>query len=116
MWWFDKGKQREIWDDEVQWPIGDIEAAHKIRNICRSALDSAEQAGRVAEDDKNDNNNSGGITLGENSTLETSGWNGQPVDISNNRGPGVYVSFGSLNTYGRTTIMNNVAGQGSLSG
>ena len=57
MWWFDKGKQREIWDDEVQWPIGDIEAAHKIRNICRSALDSAEQAGRVAEDDKNDNNN-----------------------------------------------------------
>ena len=57
MWWFDKGKQREIWDDEVQWPIGDIEAAPKIRNICRSALDSAEQAGRVAEDDKNDNNN-----------------------------------------------------------
>ena len=57
MWWFDKGKQREIWDDEVQWPVGDIEAAHKIRNICRSALDSAEQAGRVAEDDKNDNNN-----------------------------------------------------------
>jgi hypothetical protein len=57
MWWFDKGKQREIWDDKVQWPIGDIEAAHKIRNICRSALDSAEQAGRVAEDDKNDNNN-----------------------------------------------------------
>jgi hypothetical protein len=57
MWSFDKGKQREIWDDEVQWPIGDIEAAHKIRNICRSALDSAEQAGRVAEDDKNDNNN-----------------------------------------------------------
>jgi hypothetical protein len=57
MWWFDKGKQREIWDDEVQWPIGDIEAAHKIRNICRSALDSAEQAGRIAEDDKNDKNN-----------------------------------------------------------
>jgi hypothetical protein len=57
MWWFDKGKQREIWDDEVQWPVGDIEAAHKIRDICRSALDSAEQAGRVAEDDRNDNNN-----------------------------------------------------------
>jgi hypothetical protein len=57
MWWFDKGKQREIWDDEVQWQVGDIEAAHKIRNICRSALDSAEQAGRIAEDDKNDKNN-----------------------------------------------------------
>jgi hypothetical protein len=48
--------------------------------------------------------------------VETSGWNGQTVDISNNRGPGVYVSFGSFNTYGRTTIMNNVAGLGSLSG
>jgi hypothetical protein len=63
-----------------------------------------------------DNNNSGGITLGENSTLETSGWNGQPVDISNNRGPGVFVSFGSFNTYGHLTIINNVAGIGSLSG
>ena len=48
MWWFDKGKQREIWDDEVQWPIGDIEAAHKIRDICRSATDSAEKAGGLA--------------------------------------------------------------------
>jgi hypothetical protein len=56
MGWFDKGKQKEIWDDEVRWPIGDIEAAHRIRNICRSAVDSAEQAGRVAEDDKNDKN------------------------------------------------------------
>ena len=62
------------------------------------------------------NNNAGGILLSENSTVETSGWNGQPVDISNNRGPGVFVSFGSFNTYGRTTIMNNVAGLGSLSG
>jgi hypothetical protein len=56
MWWFDKGKRKEIWDDEVQGAIGDIEAAHRIRNICRSALDSAEQAGRAAEDDKNDKN------------------------------------------------------------
>jgi hypothetical protein len=56
MWWFDKGKREEIRDDEVQWPIGDIEAAHRIRDICRSAADRAEQAGRVAEDDKNDKN------------------------------------------------------------
>ena len=63
-----------------------------------------------------DNNNAGGININENSTVETSGWNGQPVDISNNRGPGVYVSFGSFNTYGRTTILNNIAGIGSLSG
>ena len=43
MWWFDKGKRKEIWDEDVQWPIGDIEAAHKIRDICRSAVDSAEK-------------------------------------------------------------------------
>jgi hypothetical protein len=57
MWWFDKGRQKEIWDDEVPGPIGDIEAAHRIRDICRSAADSAEKAGRFVEwqYDKNDN-------------------------------------------------------------
>jgi hypothetical protein len=48
MWWFNKGKREEIWDEEVQWPIGDIEAAHKIRDICRSADDSAEKVGGFA--------------------------------------------------------------------
>src|SRR5258705_9917461 len=43
MWWFSKGKRKEIWDEDIQWPIGDIEAAHKIRDICRSAADSAEK-------------------------------------------------------------------------
>jgi len=43
MWWFSKSKREEIWDEEIQWPIGDIEAAHKIRVICRSAADSAEK-------------------------------------------------------------------------
>jgi hypothetical protein len=42
MWWFKKDKRKEIWEEEIQWPIGDIEAAHKIRDICRSAADSAE--------------------------------------------------------------------------
>jgi hypothetical protein len=58
MGWFDKGKQKEVWDEEIEWPIGDIEAAHKIRDICRSAAGSAEKTGRVAEraDDKKDNN------------------------------------------------------------
>lgn len=63
-----------------------------------------------------DNNNQGGITVGENSTAETSGWNGLALDVSNNRGPGLFISFGSFNAYGRTTIMNNLAGQNSLSG
>src|ERR1700682_2152204 len=47
--WFNKSKPREIWDEEIQWPIGDIEAAHRIRDICRSAADSAETVGRLAD-------------------------------------------------------------------
>jgi len=46
--WFDKGRRKEIWDEEIQWPLGDIEAAHRIRDICRSALDSAEKTGGLA--------------------------------------------------------------------
>ena len=49
MWWFDKGKPKEIWDEDIQWPIGDIEAAHKIRDICRSANDSAEKIGGLTD-------------------------------------------------------------------
>src|ERR1700737_4403038 len=48
MWWFKKAKRKEIWEEEIQWPIGDIEAAHKIRDICRSAADSAEKTGGFA--------------------------------------------------------------------
>src|SRR5258707_6910426 len=46
--WFNQGKRTEIWDEATQWPIGDIEAAHKIRDICRSAADSAEKVGSFA--------------------------------------------------------------------
>jgi len=41
--WFSKVKPTEVWDEVIEWPIGDIEAAHKIREICRSAVDSAEK-------------------------------------------------------------------------
>lgn len=51
MWWFNKGTRKEIWEEDIQWPIGDIEAAHKIREICRSAAGSAETAG-VGRPDK----------------------------------------------------------------
>jgi hypothetical protein len=59
MWWLNRGKRQEIWDEVIQWPIGDIEAAHKIRDICRSAADSAEKVGGFAgrpdnEKDKNE--------------------------------------------------------------
>jgi hypothetical protein len=49
MWWFSKDKPKEIWDEEIQWPIGDIEAAHRIREICRSAADSAAKVAGAAE-------------------------------------------------------------------
>lgn len=49
MWWFGKGGRREIWDEEIQWPIGDIEAAQRIREICRSAADSAGKLAGAAD-------------------------------------------------------------------
>lgn len=48
MWWFNKSKRSEIWDQAIQWPIGDIEAVHRIRDICHSAVDSAEKVGGSA--------------------------------------------------------------------
>ena len=48
MWWFDKSARKEIWEEDIQWPIGDIEAAHKIRSICGSATESAEKVGGLA--------------------------------------------------------------------
>jgi hypothetical protein len=48
MWRFTKSTRKEVWDEDIQWPIGDIEAAHKIRDICRSAVDSAEKVSGFA--------------------------------------------------------------------
>ena len=47
--WFNKSSRKEVWDENIQWPIGDIQAAHKIREICRSAGDSAEKIGSSAD-------------------------------------------------------------------
>jgi hypothetical protein len=49
MWWFRKAKRQEVWDEEIQWPIGDIEAAHRIRVICRAAADSARKIADFAD-------------------------------------------------------------------
>ena len=46
--WSAKRKPVEVWDEAIQWPIGDIEAAEKIRAICRSAADSAEQVAALS--------------------------------------------------------------------
>jgi hypothetical protein len=48
MWWFNKETRKEVWDEPIESPIGDIEAAHRIRDICRSAADSAERIGSLA--------------------------------------------------------------------
>jgi hypothetical protein len=49
MWRFSRVKRKEVWDEEIQWPIGDIDAAHRIRDICHSAGDSAEKIAGSAE-------------------------------------------------------------------
>ena len=46
--WFTKQKPPEIWDEPIAWPMGDIEAAQRIRDICRAAADSAAKAGAPA--------------------------------------------------------------------
>jgi hypothetical protein len=43
--WFSQSKPKEIWDEEIQWPLGDLEAARRIREICDSASVSAEKVG-----------------------------------------------------------------------
>jgi hypothetical protein len=48
MLWSGRQKPVEVWDEPIQWPIGDIEAAEKIRTICRSAAGSAEQVGALS--------------------------------------------------------------------
>jgi hypothetical protein len=42
--WFNKPKPKEIWEEPVAVPLGDIEAAQRIRDICRAAADSAANA------------------------------------------------------------------------
>ena len=46
--WFTKRNRKEVWDEAIQWPTGDIEAAHKVRDICRSAFESAEKVSGLA--------------------------------------------------------------------
>ena len=49
MWRIGKSKQQEVWDEPLEEPIGDIEAAKKIRIICRAAADSAHRIGDAAD-------------------------------------------------------------------
>ena len=46
---FKKTRKTEIWDEAIEWPIGDIEAALRMREICRSAGGSAEKIAGAAD-------------------------------------------------------------------
>lgn len=46
--WSKRDRPPEIWDERIDWPIGDIEAAHRIRDICHSVADSAEKVAGFA--------------------------------------------------------------------
>lgn len=45
---FKRDKPPEVWEEPIEWPLGDIEAAHRIRDICRSAAASAEKLASFA--------------------------------------------------------------------
>lgn len=60
------------------------------------------------------NNGTGGIEVNSNAVVEIQTWGG-PVEISNNTGPGVWMSDGSLfQTIGLTTIENNTNPPGAF--
>ena len=48
--WFARRQPVDIWDEPIQGPIGDIDAAARIRAICEAA--SAEAVGGSAQTDK----------------------------------------------------------------
>ena len=49
MQWFKRVRRKDIWEEAVEEPLGDIEAAKRIREICSSAADSAEKVGAAAD-------------------------------------------------------------------
>jgi hypothetical protein len=51
MWRFGRKRPEEVWEEPVE-GLGDIEAAERIRAICRSAAESAEQAAHLAGNGK----------------------------------------------------------------
>ena len=44
--WFARKKPADIWDEPIQGPLGDIEAADRIRAICDNAAASAAASSR----------------------------------------------------------------------
>lgn len=63
-----------------------------------------------------DNNAKGGLSVFGNSYVYMTAWNGLGHAITNNAGPGIWVSQASLTTFGHTTISNNTSSPGSNPG
>jgi hypothetical protein len=51
--WFGKEQPKEVWEEADDAPLGDIEAAERIRVICRSAADSAAVVAGRADNARN---------------------------------------------------------------
>jgi hypothetical protein len=49
MQWFKRAQRKDIWDEAIEAPVGDIAAAKRIREICSTAADSAEKVGAAAD-------------------------------------------------------------------
>ena len=47
--WFSRGMQKEVWEEDIDWPLGDLEAANRIRAICSAASTSAEKMSTRAD-------------------------------------------------------------------
>jgi hypothetical protein len=43
--WFNGNPPKDPWDEHIPWPLGDLEAARRIREICDAASPSAEKMG-----------------------------------------------------------------------
>ena len=50
--WFARKTPGDVWDEVIQGPLGDIEAAARIRTICEAATPSAATVGGSARNDK----------------------------------------------------------------
>ena len=46
MQWFARKTRKDIWDEAIEWPLGDIEAAARIRAICEAAASCAAESAR----------------------------------------------------------------------
>jgi len=52
--WFARKTRRDIWDEAIEGPLGDIDAAERIRAICDAASASAAEPAQAGERERYD--------------------------------------------------------------